>query len=694
VTQLEPGAVFGRDFRVVRPLRAGGMGSVYVVEQLSTGAQRALKVMAPELASDQTTRERFIREARVGALIDSDHVVEVVTAGVDEQSGAPYLVMELLRGEELADVVARLGPLPLGDVAEIMDQAGHGLEQAHAKGIVHRDLKPENVFLGVARRRDATFTVKILDFGIAKLVADQQAQQRGTQALGTPLYMPPEQTENAGRITPASDVWSLGLIAFYLLVGREFWRGASGTLPLLLREIVVDPIPYATARAAELGNAAVLPPGFDAWFARCVNRDIEARFPEAGAAMRAFAELVPPEAPAGAVARALSSGDTARLPTGSAATVLAPTTGAPLTTAAATAPPTRSASTSAGTANAALPAVPAPSSKGPGLLIAGGVAVLAAAGAGIFFFTQRGAPQPEAPTPAASSPSSAAVAPAPSASTGAAPTAACPEGMALIRGGNMFMGEQALANAQPPHRVTVSPFCLDIYEVSVEAYEKCVGEGNCLKALQDVDFPGIKRGQREKFRDLCNTRRPGKEKHPINCVDWSMADNFCRGAGGRLQKGGARLPTEAEWEFAARGSSQRTYPWGDEPPDATRLNACGKECATWMSAHLETTGTMYDGDDGYPATAPVDSFPAGKSADGIVNMAGNVMEWTADWYGPYSEAPAVDPKGAPEGKERVARGGAYNGDFPDWPKPAFRWKTVPAAYNHAIGFRCAFTPPK
>jgi serine/threonine protein kinase len=102
--------------------------------------------MAPELASDQTTRERFVREARVGALIDSDHVVEVVTAGVDEQSGAPYLVMELLRGEELADIVARLGPLPLGDVAEVMDQAGHCLEQAHAKGIVHRDLKPENVF--------------------------------------------------------------------------------------------------------------------------------------------------------------------------------------------------------------------------------------------------------------------------------------------------------------------------------------------------------------------------------------------------------------------------------------------------------------------------------------------------------------------------------------------------------------------
>jgi eukaryotic-like serine/threonine-protein kinase len=689
VTQLEPGAVFGRDFRVVRPLRAGGMGSVYVVEQLSTGAQRALKVMAPELASDATTRERFVREARVGALIDSDHVVEVVTAGVDEQSGAPYLVMELLRGEELADIVTRLGPLPLGDVAEVMDQAGHCLEQAHAKGIVHRDLKPENVFLAVARRRDASFTVKILDFGIAKLVADQQAQHRGTQALGTPLYMPPEQTENAGRITPASDVWALGLIAFYLLVGREFWRGATGTLPLLLREIVVDPIPFATARAAELGNAAVLPPGFDAWFARCVNRDIEGRFPEAGAAMRAFAELVPPGAPAGAIARALSTGDTARLPTGSAATVLAPTTGDAI---AAAAPPPRLASTSSGAARTALPAA-TEGRKSSALLIAGAAAVLAA-GAGIFFFTRGSAPKPEATPPIAVPPSATAAAVAPSASAGAPPETGCPEGMALIKGGNMFMGEKGLANAQPAHKVTVSAFCFDIYEVSVEAYERCAGDGNCLKAPQDVDFPGMKKGQREKFRELCNARRPGKEKHPINCVDWSMADNFCRVAGGRLPKGGARLPTEAEWEFAARGSSQRTYPWGDQPPDATRLNACGTECATWMSNHLETTGTMYDGDDGFPATAPVDSFPAGKSADGIVNMAGNVMEWTADWYGPYTEAPAVDPKGPAEGKERVARGGAYNGDFPDWPKPAFRWKTLPAAYNHAIGFRCAAAADK
>src|SRR5690606_20960527 len=105
--------------------------------------------------------------------IESDHVVEVVTAGYDEESHAPYLVMELLKGEELADYAARRGPRPLAEVAEILMQAGHALEQAHAQGIVHRDIKPENLFIAESRREGVPFTVKILDFGIAKLVAEQ-----------------------------------------------------------------------------------------------------------------------------------------------------------------------------------------------------------------------------------------------------------------------------------------------------------------------------------------------------------------------------------------------------------------------------------------------------------------------------------------------------------------------------------------
>ena len=658
------------------------MGAVYVVEQLSTGAERALKVMAPALAGDAQTRERFVREARIGAQIDSDHVVEVVTAGVDEESGSPYLVMELLRGEELADAAAALGPLPLGDVADVMEQIGHALERAHAKGIVHRDLKPENVFLAVPRRRAATFTVKILDFGIAKLVADQQ--QRGTQPLGTPLYMPPEQTEPAGRITPASDVWALGLIAFHMLVGREFWLGAEGTLPMLLREIVVDAIPTASERARELGVPDKLPAGFDAWFMKCVARDIDQRFAEAGAAVRAFAALVRPDASRGVLAARLS-----QLSAGGTGPV-SPTEQTQLASAAVltakpvahTVPATQSGISMSGSSNAVAP----PSSRGPLIGIGIGLA-LVAGGAGAFFALRGGASQGPKPEPSRmAEPVAAASSAGP---TPARSTAHCPDGMQLIRGGNMFMGEKGLPNAEPAHRVSVSSFCLDRTEVTAGAYDACVAGGNCLKATQDVKFPGMTERQRQKFKELCNTRREDKQNHPINCVDWAMADNFCRVSGGRLPSGGARLPTEAEWEFAARGSSQRNYPWGDEPPNATRLNACGTECDRWMARHLETIGTMYAADDGWPGTAPVGSFPKGASSDGLLDLAGNVWEWTADWYGDYSADAQVDPKGPPSGTERVVRGGSYNGTVSDWAKPSYRWKTPPDTFNHSIGLRCA-----
>src|SRR5262249_33938174 len=128
---------------------------------------------------------------------------------------------------------------------------------------------------------------------------DDSRQKTGTQPLGTPLFMAPEQTDRKGRICPATDVWALGLIAFRLLAGKDFWLEADGALPRLLRDIVVNPLPSARERARELGVDVGLPSGFDAWFARCVDRDVDARFAEAGAAVRAFSELVGADAPRG-----------------------------------------------------------------------------------------------------------------------------------------------------------------------------------------------------------------------------------------------------------------------------------------------------------------------------------------------------------------------------------------------------------
>jgi serine/threonine protein kinase/alpha-tubulin suppressor-like RCC1 family protein len=284
--------IFARDFRVVRPLSAGGMGAVYIVEQLSTQRPRALKIMLPDIVRDPVSRARFSQEATVAGRIKSDHVVEVVSAGIDEATGTPWIAMELLEGEELAKYVAARGPLPPAEVMEILRQLGHGLGAAHRAGLVHRDLKPENIFLCAARREGVAFMVKILDFGIAKVVGESRTSAQSTSSMGSPMWMAPEQAEQ-GQIRPATDVWALGLIAFHLLTGRFYWRAANSsevTLAGILKEIFVDAIEPPSMRAAQMGAGHLLPPGFDGWFQRAVVRDPTQRF---GDASEAIAHLLP-----------------------------------------------------------------------------------------------------------------------------------------------------------------------------------------------------------------------------------------------------------------------------------------------------------------------------------------------------------------------------------------------------------------
>jgi len=261
VVDLSPGAIFAEQFKVVRPLARGGMGAVYVVEQLGTARERALKLMHPQIASDEKSIERFQREAQVASKIDSDHVVEVIAAGVERASSTPWLCMELLKGETLDDRVQRTGRLSREDAIEVVKQLGHALSAAHRAGIVHRDLKPENIFLAAPRREGVPFTLKVLDFGVAALVADAQGAKT-TQGVGSPMWMAPEQT-NVGRVTTATDVWALGLIAFYLLTGKAFWKSPTiegSSLTALLVEMMVEEMPPATKRAEELLAGGLVPP--------------------------------------------------------------------------------------------------------------------------------------------------------------------------------------------------------------------------------------------------------------------------------------------------------------------------------------------------------------------------------------------------------------------------------------------------
>ena len=317
VSRLEPGVVFANDYRVVKHLSEGGMGAVYVVHQLSTGRARALKLMHAEFVANADLRRRFEQEAQIGARIDSEHVVEVQAAGIDVPTGLPFLVMELLEGEDLARFVARGAPAARV-VVDVFEQLSHAMCAAHVAGIVHRDLKPENIFIGHPRRVGVAFTLKVLDFGIAKLLAE--GQTKNTAAFGSPMWLAPEQTERS-PVTPAADVWALGLIAFYLLTGRSFWKSAEAidvTATQLLREILFEPLPPASVRAREMGIRP-LPPSFDAWFGQCVAREPTARFPSAtemhAALGDALAERAAPSLPLPLAATALSLGSVQMAPT-------------------------------------------------------------------------------------------------------------------------------------------------------------------------------------------------------------------------------------------------------------------------------------------------------------------------------------------------------------------------------------------
>lgn len=247
-----------------------------------------------------------------------------------------------------------------------------------------------------------------------------------------------------------------------------------------------------------------------------------------------------------------------------------------------------------------------------------------------------------------------------------------------IPGGSFMMGSVDLdADEKPVHRVTVASFRLDETEVTVAQYRACVSAGEC-EAQRTVHGAWYeKNGGTEKWSEAtCNYGKGDRDRHPMNCVDWSNATNFCRWAN-------KRLPTEEEWEYAARGGDGRKYPWGDTAPSAKLLNACGSECVGWANRTLDSSwSSMYSADDGWPTTAPAGSFSRGDTPQGIHDLAGNVWEWTASRYCPYDNASCSE-------EMRVDRGGGWGNDDASDVRAANRGRDSPSARNYDLGFRCA-----
>ncbi|MRG95858.1 serine/threonine-protein kinase [Polyangium spumosum] len=245
---VKAGDVIAGKYRVDRVLGVGGMGAVVAAEHTDLEQRVAIKFMLEAAAKNEVGKKRFLREAQAATKLKSEHVTRMLDFGTLED-GVPYLVMELLEGEDLDAMIRAAGKLPIEEACEIVLQTCEALAEAHGRGIVHRDIKPANLF--VTRRADGSPAVKVLDFGIAKHqdpgAIDGTALTRSNALLGSPMYMSLEQFRAAREVDARSDVWSLGVVLYKALTGAmPFVADSLGSLIMVL--MTEDPEPPARLR--------------------------------------------------------------------------------------------------------------------------------------------------------------------------------------------------------------------------------------------------------------------------------------------------------------------------------------------------------------------------------------------------------------------------------------------------------------
>jgi formylglycine-generating enzyme required for sulfatase activity/serine/threonine protein kinase len=705
-----------------------------------------LKKARSELLADFDFVSMLLNEARLAARLSHPNIVQTYEVGEEAEEGGCFIAMEYLEGQPLNRVRnggAGHPRLPFALHLRVLTEVLAGLHYAQELsdfdgtplGIVHRDVTPHNIFITYQGH------VKLVDFGIAK-AAGASVETRHGVIKGKVAYMPPEQA-TARPVDRRADIFAVGVMLWESVTGTRMWKGVSdlvviselskgriprlrdvktsGVAPELERivELALAPNPddrYQTAAAMQADLESYLDTLEERSSHREIGRSMSERFREDRAKIKLVIEAqvsdvrwsgpvsstrVSPllelsglldstrpsplsrsfnveEAPS--LSRSARTSSTITPTPSSLMEVPRSLGGAPESAGATIAEPF--------TTGAASGARPPARSWRPFV----GVALMTAlAVTGYSFFARSSRAKPEGVTVVAPL---VATAPAPSTHVVAAPPArrtTCPEGMVLSPGGRFFMGsdEPGFDLWRPAHRVTIDTFCVDINEVTAGDYKACSDVGDCKRPDPIPSYPrssGVTEEQHEKGRlaqaELCNFGKPDRDRHPINCVSWDLADNFCK-----MRR--ARLPTEAEWEYAARGSDGRKYPWGDEAGDALHMNACGAECNAWERQHsLTPSRRMYEVDDGYPGTAPVGSFPSGKTVAGAQDFIGNVWEWTSDWFETYSPGEAQNPTGAPAGNRKAIRGGGYNGGTRLWLDPAFRYHQLGTASAPAIGFRC------
>jgi formylglycine-generating enzyme required for sulfatase activity len=646
--ELRTGLVLVARYEVREFLGAGSMGEVYAAWDRKLGREVALKLLPRELTHDVRWQTLYQREARHALELSHPSVARVYDLQEDPVRKATFLVMERLKGFSFSTVLAARGTLSNAEALWVAREVSEGLAYVHKRGLLHGDLKPSNLFIeGIAGPGEAlapgTAQVKIVDFGLSVSLQNSMSRLRANSPSGTLLYMAPERLTPGAEVTSKADLYALGVILYEMLAGRPPFEGPSelvihhhlNSSAPRLNEAACSPETWDLLQALlakdpdkrPVSVGAFLAEGNNADTARRAAEDTEREHKERAAAEKRAKE----EAASTAREKAEAEQTQYSTPVAQQAASQAPS------------PPSVSQPTSV----APEPKTARREVKLRTVLVAVGLVAMVLAG--VISIGTRGS----------SERGSSAVSPAQDRSTpSAGDTWVNPkDGLTYvwIPADSFKMGavpgdSEARDWEKPRHRVTISKgFWLCRTEVTVEAYEKfCAATGRAMPPPPDFN---------PNWQD---------KDHPIVNVTWDDAVAYCQWAGGRL-------PTEAEWEYAARAGTETVYWWG---------NSYRQGMANCNEKEGEVPGGVY-----LKKTTPVGHYPA--NAWGLYDMLGNVWEWCADWYDDryYASSPATDPKGPANGLSRAVRGGSWY-SFPTSLRVSFRNWSGPSFREDNIGFRC------